>query len=219
VSAVIAVEPVADALGEKIVREIDNWKFGDPRDKSVIVGPVINQSAAQRIHGMVMDAVDKGAELLRGGRFQGSYYEPTVLDDVPIYATIAREEIFGPVIPIIRMRDEKDALAFAKASNYGLESCVFTKDFYRMWHFAKALECGEVTINDCPQHGVGYFPFGGIKDSGMGREGIGHSIDEMTNLKTIVFNLEAGGLGKKEISAATCRTRITPKQYEPADGE
>jgi acyl-CoA reductase-like NAD-dependent aldehyde dehydrogenase len=219
VSAVIAVEPVADALSEKIVREIDNWKFGDPRDESVTVGPVINQSAAQRIHGMVMDAVDKGAELLRGGRFQGSYYEPTVLDDVPIYATIAREETFGPVIPIIRMRDEKDALAFAKASNYGLESCVFTKDFYRMWHFAKALECGEVTINDCPQHGVGYFPFGGIKDSGMGREGIGYSIDEMTNLKTIVFNLEAGGLGKKELSAATCRTMITPKHYEPADGE
>jgi acyl-CoA reductase-like NAD-dependent aldehyde dehydrogenase len=219
VSAVIAVEPVADALGEKIVQEIDNWKFGDPRDGSVTVGPVINQSAAERIHGMVMDAVDKGAELLRGGRFQGSYYEPTVLDDVPIYATIAREEVFGPVIPIIRMRDEKDALDFAKASNYGLESCVFTKDFYRMWHFAKALECGEVTINDCPQHGVGYFPFGGIKDSGMGREGIGHSIDEMTNLKTIVFNLEAGGLGKKELSAATCRTRITPKNYEPADGE
>jgi acyl-CoA reductase-like NAD-dependent aldehyde dehydrogenase len=127
--------------------------------------------------------------------------------------------IFGPVIPIIRMEDEDEALSFARASNYGLESCVFTKDFYRMWHFAKARECGEVTINDCPQHGVGFFPFGGIKDSGMGREGIGYSIDEMTNLKTIVFNLEAGGLGKKEYEAATCRTRIRSKRYEPADGE
>ncbi len=219
VSAVVAVEPIADALSEKIVQEVDKWKFGDPREESVAVGPVINQGAAERIHGMVMDAVDKGADLLKGGKYQGSYYEPTVLDDVPIYATIAREEIFGPVIPIIRMKDEEEALSFAKTSNYGLESCVFTRNFYKMWHFAKSLECGEVTINDCPQHGVGYFPFGGIKDSGMGREGIGYSIDEMTNLKTIVFNLEPGGLGKKEHEAATCRTRITPKHYEPADGE
>ncbi len=189
VSAVVAIESITDSLSEKIVQEVDKWKFGDPRDESVAVGPVINQGAAERIHGMVMDAVDKGADLLRGGKYQGTYYEPTVLDDVPIYATIAREEIFGPVIPIIRMKDEEEALNFARTSNYGLESCVFTRDFYMMWHFAKSLECGEVTINDCPQHGVGYFPFGGIKDSGMGREGIGYSIDEMTNLKTIVFNL------------------------------
>ncbi len=219
VSAVVAVDPIAGALSERIVDEVDKWKFGDPRDESVDVGPVINQRAAERIHGLVMDAVDKGAELLRGGKFQGSYYEPTVLDDVPVYATIAREEIFGPVIPIIRMKDEEEALSFARSSNYGLESCVFTKDFYRMWHFAKGLECGEVTINDCPQHGVGYFPFGGIKDSGMGREGIGYSIDEMTNLKTIVFNLEPGGLGKRERLAATCKTGIVPRGYEPADGE
>lgn len=219
VSAVVAVDKIAEDLSERIVREVDKWKFGDPRDKSVALGPVINQRAAERIHSMVMDAVDKGAELLRGGKFHGSYYEPTVLDDVPVYATIAREEIFGPVIPIIRTKDEEEALTFARGSNYGLESCIFTKDFYRMWHLAKGLECGEVTINDCPQHGVGYFPFGGIKDSGMGREGIGYSIDEMTNLKTIVFNLEPGGLGKRERSAATCKTGIVPKGYEPSDGE
>jgi glyceraldehyde-3-phosphate dehydrogenase [NAD(P)+] len=75
-----------------------------------------------------------------------------------------------------------------------------------MWRVAKALECGEVTINDCPSHGVGYFPFGGIKQSGMGREGIGYSIDEMTRLKTIVFNLAPAGLGKKEHLAATFKT-------------
>jgi glyceraldehyde-3-phosphate dehydrogenase [NAD(P)+] len=75
-----------------------------------------------------------------------------------------------------------------------------------MWRVAKALECGEVTINDFPSHGVGYFPFGGIKQSGLGREGIGYSIDEMTRLKTIVFNLAPAGLGKKEQSAATCKT-------------
>jgi glyceraldehyde-3-phosphate dehydrogenase [NAD(P)+] len=211
VSAVVVMDNIADTLSEKIVREVDKWKFGDPRDESVTVGPVINQNAAERIHSMVKDAVDKGARLLRGNKFQGSYYQPTVLDLVPTNAKIALEEVFGPVVAIIRMKDEEEALSFAKESRYGLESCVFTRDFYRMWRIAKGLACGEVTINDCPQHGIGYFPFGGIKDSGMGREGIGYSIDEMTNLKTIVFNLEEGGMGKKSQSAATCKIGIVPK--------
>jgi glyceraldehyde-3-phosphate dehydrogenase [NAD(P)+] len=137
-----------------------------------------------------------------------------VLDRVSKEAAIAREEVFGPVVTIIRCRDEDQAIKFARGSRYGLESCVFARDFYRMWRVAKALECGEVTINDCPSHGVGYFPFGGIKDSGLGREGIGYSIDEMTNLKTIVFNLDPAGLGKREQTAATCRTGIVPPRKE-----
>ena len=219
VSAVVAMETIADSLSKKIVQEVDKWKFGDPRDESVMVGPVINQSAAERIHSMVMDAVDKGARLLRGDEFRGSYYPPTVLDEVPTNAAIAQEEVFGPVVAIIRMENEEEALSFAKKSRYGLESCVFTRDFYRMWHVAKGLECGEVTINDCPHHGVGYFPFGGIKDSGMGREGIGYSIDEMTNLKTIVFNLMEGGLGKNKQSAATCKIGIVPKGQKSVDDQ
>jgi acyl-CoA reductase-like NAD-dependent aldehyde dehydrogenase len=173
--------------------------MGDPRDGSVSLGPLINPSAAQKVNELVKDALDKGAELLRGGKCYEAYYEPTVLDNVPVHARIACEEVFGPVVTIIRIKNEDEALNFAKKSRYGLESCVFTRDFYRMWHVARSLECGEVTMNDCPSHGVGYFPFGGIKDSGIGREGIGYSIDEMTNLKTIVFNLAAGGLGKKAV--------------------
>ncbi len=206
VSAVLATEPIADALVEKIVAEVERWKNGDPRDGSVNVGPVINSRAAARIGEMVSDAIAKGARLLKGGKFHGAYFEPTVLDHVPLEAAVAREEIFGPVVTVIRCKDENEALGFARESRYGLESCVFTEDFYRMWRVAKALECGEVTINDCPAHGLGYFPFGGIKQSGMGREGIGYSIDEMTNLKTIVFNLAPAGLGKKARSAATCKT-------------
>ena len=133
---------------------------------------------------------------------------------------IAHEETFGPVVTILRPKDEDEALKIARQSKYGLESCVFSRDFYKIWRVAKRLECGEVTVNDYPAHGVGYFPFGGIKDSGMGREGIGYSIDEMTNLKTIVFNLEAGGLGKREQAAATHKTGVWRKaETEPGNGE
>ncbi len=219
VSAVLAVEEIAEGLSKKIVANVDRMKFGDPRDHSVTVGPVINTKAAEGIHELITDALAKGAVLLRGGKFRGYYYEPTVLDNVPMSAKIAEEEVFGPVVTIIRCKDEEEALGFARKSKYGLESCVFTREFYRMWHTAKALECGEVTINDCPSHGVGYFPFGGIKDSGMGREGIGYSIDEMTNLKTIVFNLGPAGLGKKEQLVAACRTGLPQKKPELENGE
>ena len=197
VSAVLATEPIAETLSRKIVSEVDRWKLGDPRDPTVSIGPVISPRAASGINDMVMDAVSKGAELLRGGKFQGTYFEPTVLDHVPAHARIAREEVFGPVISIIRCKNEQEALNFARKSQFGLESCVFTRDFSCMWRVARALECGEVTINDCPSHGVGYFPFGGIKQSGLGREGIGYSIEEMTNLKTIVFNLVPGETSKR----------------------
>jgi len=102
---------------------------------------------------------------------------------------LAQEETFGPVIPVLEARDEEHALQLANETPFGLDSCVFTRDFGRMWRAAKKLQCGEVTINDLPKHGVGHFPFGGQRESGMGREGIGYSIDEMTELKTIVFTL------------------------------
>ncbi len=152
-SAILATEPIAETLSRNIVSEVDGWKLGDPRDPSVTIGPVISPRAAAGINDLVTDAVSKGAQLLRGGKFQGTY--------------------FGPVISIIRCKDEQEALNFARQSNFGLESCVFTRDFSRMWRVARALECGEVTINDYPSHGVGYFPFGGIKQSGLGRECIG----------------------------------------------
>ncbi|MBI2184137.1 MAG: aldehyde dehydrogenase family protein [Thaumarchaeota archaeon] len=196
ISAILVVENVADRFVQLLVDEVDRWKAGDPRDESVKVGPVINMAAAERIHGLVEDAVEKGAMLLRGGRHRGCVYEPTVLDRVLLTARIAWEETFGPVATVIRVRDEDEAITVGKESRYGLDSCVFTNSFYRMWKMAKRLQVGEVTINDLPKHGVGYFPFGGSKESGVGREGIGYSIDEMTNLKTIVFNIEPAKLGK-----------------------
>ena len=142
------------------------------------------------------DAVSRGANLLQGGSHNGTYFEPTILDNVPLDAKIAWEETFGPVVTIIPVKDLDAAIKIVNDSHYGLDSCIFTESFYTAWKAAKSFEEGSVAINDAPAHGVGYFPFGGNKDSGLGREGVGHSLDEMTRLKTIQFNLAPAGLGK-----------------------
>jgi len=190
ISAILVVDAVAETFVRRLEKEMDAWKHGDPRQPGVKVGPLINRKAAAHVTGLIEDAVNSGATLVRGGKSHGCYVEPTLLDSVPLAARIAFEETFGPVATVIRIRDESEALDVSKMSRYGLDSCVFTHDYRRVWRIAQESRVGELTVNDHPRHGVGYFPFGGSKASGIGREGIGYSIDEMTELKTIVFNLE-----------------------------
>ena len=188
VSRVLVEREVGDRFVEKVLKEVGTYKVGDPRDTSVKLGPLIEHGAVERVHALVTDATSKGAKLLAGGKFDGNFYQPTVLDYVPLEAKILWDETFGPVIPIARVRDVDEAIELANKSRYGLDSCVFTNDINLARKVAKRLEDGEVTINAAPRHGVGYYPFGGNKDSGMGREGIGYSIEEMTRLKTVVYN-------------------------------
>lgn len=196
ISRVFVEEEIADRLMQLLVSELDNWKLGDPRDENYNMGPLINPEAAERIQALVDDAVAKGAALVKGGKHNKSYFEPTILDFVPRDATIAVEETFGPVVTVMRVKSIEEAIERTNDSRYGLDSCVFTNNLYTAWRVAKALEEGTVSINDAPAHGVGYFPFGGNKESGLGREGVGYSIDEMTRIKTIQFNLAPAGLGK-----------------------
>ncbi len=196
ISRVLIEESVYDDFVSHVLDEFDHWKLGDPRDEKSEIGPLINAEAAKRVQKLVEDAVAKGAELLKGGKHRACYFEPTVLGTVPLEAEIAWEETFGPVVSLIKVSSIDQAIEVSNRSRYGLDSCVFTNNIYTAWRVAKALEEGTISINDAPAHGVGFFPFGGNKDSGMGREGVGYSIDEMTRIKTIQFNLAAGGLGK-----------------------
>jgi len=196
ISRALVVKEVADELVGRLEERFRNTKFGYPWEEGVQVGPLINERALNHVASLVEDAVSKKAVLLIGGKSHGLIYEPTLLDHVPLEARIAWEETFGPVLPVIRVRDEHEAVEVANRSNLGLDSAVFTNSLYSMWRIAKTLQVGTVSVNDAPAHGVGNFPFGGVKDSGMGREGLGYSIDELTVIKTVSVNLAPSGLWK-----------------------
>ncbi|MDQ4049332.1 MAG: aldehyde dehydrogenase family protein, partial [Actinomycetota bacterium] len=188
VSRVLVEEAIYDDYLERAVEQARGYTLGDPRADGVDVGPLVSEGAVAGVQELVGDAVQKGARVLAGGGGQGSYHEPTVLADVSLESEIVWEETFGPVLTVVCVADLDAALEVANASRYGLDSCVFTSDLDKAWGAARALECGMVTVNDAPAHGVGHFPFGGRKpDSGVGREGLGYSIDECTALKTVVL--------------------------------
>jgi acyl-CoA reductase-like NAD-dependent aldehyde dehydrogenase len=188
ISRVLVDRAVYDEFVDRLVKAAGDWTLGDPRAEDAKVGPLVNADAAARVHGYVQQAVDKGAEVLLGANVEGAYHEPTVLAGVPLDADILWEEHFGPVLPVLPVDGLDQALEIANRSRYGLDSAVFTTNLDRAWKAARVLQCGMVTINDAPAHGVGHFPFGGRKpDSGIGREGLGYSIDECTELKTVVM--------------------------------
>jgi len=192
ISRALVVNEIARQLVEMLTERFSRVKFGNPWEE-VSVGPLINERALNKVSELVDDAINKGAKLLVGGNSHELIYEPTLLDEVPLDARIAWEEIFGPVLPIIRVKDTEEAIEISNRSHLGLDSAVFTNNIYNMWSIAKSLQVGTVSINDAPTHGVGNFPFGGLKQSGIGREGLGYSIDELTVLKTISVNLEPTG--------------------------
>ena len=190
VSRVLVDEVVANDFAQRLVKEVlKSYKTGDPRDENTSLGPLINAKAVAYAQELVMDARGKGAQLLTGGGYVGNFHEATVLDHVTVDMRIAWEEQFAPILPILRCRGYEEMLDIANRSEYGLDSSVFTDNINKAWGIAKRLEDGAVTINGYPAHGVGHFPFGGNKKSGMGREGIGASIEEMTRPQTIVINL------------------------------
>ncbi|MGC8765212.1 MAG: aldehyde dehydrogenase family protein [Brevinematia bacterium] len=190
VSRVLIHKNIKQKFLEKVIEEVENYKVGDPMDKNTVMGTVINEGARDRIHALVEDAISKGAKLICGGKYNGLFYEATILDNVNLDMRVAKEEIFGPVMPIIEVESTEEAVKISNSSEYGLDSCIFTENIHLALKIAKELEDGSVTINSAPAHGVGHFPFGGNKKSGLGREGIKYSIDELTKLHTIIINEE-----------------------------
>lgn len=187
VSRVLAHEAIHDDLVERIDGEMADWVIDDLFDTDTDLGPLIDEGQAEWVEELVTDAVDHGATLVRGGERDGRYYTPTLLADVPPEARIIHEEQFGPVIPVTTITDRDDAISLANESDLALDGCVFTADHDRALSVAERLDAGAVRINGEPSHGIGDIPFGGKKASGIGREGLGVSIEKLVQRKSIIL--------------------------------
>jgi lactaldehyde dehydrogenase len=163
-------------------------KMGDQLQEDTDVGPLINEQAAKEVETFVNGAIKAGATLRTGGHRQVAFYEPTVLTNVQPDMVMFKEEVFGPVAPLVPFDNIEDAIRMANDSPYGLQSAVFTRDINKALQIAYKLEAGGVIINWSSALRVETLPFGGIKMSGHGREGVHDTLDEMTDQKTIVVH-------------------------------
>jgi glyceraldehyde-3-phosphate dehydrogenase (NADP+) len=181
-------EPFAAAL----VPLVEKLKVGDPMDAATDVGPMIDEDEAARVDEWVREAVAAGARVLTGGRrLGGALYAPTVLADAPANAKVCAEEVFAPLVGLYRVAGFEDALRAVNDSIYGLQAGVFTADLEHALRAFDTLEVGGVIVNDVPTWRIDHMPYGGVKDSGLGREGPRYTIEEMTELKLLVINRQS----------------------------
>ena len=178
---------IYDAFAERLAEQVRALRIGDGMQPAVQQGPLINESAVRKVEGLIQDAVEKGARVVTGGHrhaLGGTFFEPTVLCDVSPAMRVSQEEIFGPVAPLYRFSTEDDAVRLANETRYGLAAYFYTRDLARAWRVSEGLEYGIVGINE----GVvstEVAPFGGVKESGVGREGSKYGIDEFLETKYV----------------------------------
>jgi acyl-CoA reductase-like NAD-dependent aldehyde dehydrogenase len=178
---------VYDGFRQRLVSRVAQLATGDPSDEATQVGPVINVEAAERIVAWVDEAVQQGAQVLTGGGRDGSTMEPTVLEGVPSDAKVAREEVFGPVLLIERVADDETAFAKVNDSAYGLQAGVFTHNLQTAFRAHRELEVGGVIIGDVPSFRADQMPYGGAKESGVGREGVRYAMEDYTYERVMVL--------------------------------
>ncbi|MBN9053221.1 MAG: aldehyde dehydrogenase family protein, partial [Rhizobiales bacterium] len=180
-------DAVYDAFSEKLAAAVGRLKTGNGFDEGVVLGPLIDTAALEKVEEHVNDAVRKGGRVVQGGKrhaLGGTFYEATVLADVTRDMAVAREETFGPVAPLFRFKDEDDVIAQANDTEFGLASYFYAKDLSRVFRVAEALEYGMVGVNT-GLISTAEAPFGGVKLSGLGREGSRYGIEEFTEIKYV----------------------------------
>ncbi|MBP8129650.1 MAG: aldehyde dehydrogenase family protein [Candidatus Hydrogenedentes bacterium] len=187
VQRIIAHEDIYDELKTRLVAKAKALKAGDPKDESTFIGPVISKNEADRMERWVNQAVAAGATLLCGGGRTGNLLEATLLENVPRQQPMYAEEFFGPAALLTPFRDFDDALAEVNDSKFGLQAGVFTRDLHKAMRAWDTLEVGGVVIGDVPSWRVDHMPYGGVKDSGIGREGIRYAIEDMTEIRLLVI--------------------------------
>jgi acyl-CoA reductase-like NAD-dependent aldehyde dehydrogenase len=182
---------VYDTFKEKLLVKTNALKSGDPKDPETFIGPMISEDEAKRLHGWITDAQERGATLLCGGERDGNMLQATLMENVPHDCELSAEEAFGPVA-ILEPFDDFDAvLKRVNDSRFGLQAGIFTRDIYKAQQAWDELEVGGVVIGDVPSWRVDHMPYGGVKDSGLGREGIRWAMEDMTELRLMVVRTPA----------------------------
>lgn len=189
VQRIFVQESVYERFLEIFLAKVRQMKLGDPLDTQTVVGPLIDQGSASRIEGWIGEAVSQGGHLIQGGQRNGAFMEATVLTDVTSAMKVCSQEVFGPLVTVTAYRQLTEAIAEINASSYGLQAGIFTNKVQSIFRAFRDLEVGAVLANEIPTFRSDHMPYGGIKDSGLGREGVRYAIEEMTELKLLVLNL------------------------------
>lgn len=187
VNRIFAQDRIYDKFVKKLSAAVAGLKVGNGLDEDIQIGPLINEKGLNKVKHHMEDAVAKGARVIEGGKqLDGLFYQPTVIADATQNMLIAQEEVFGPVAPVFRFSSEEQAIEMANDTDYGLASYFYSKDVNRCWRVAEALECGMVGINEGLISTV-LAPFGGVKESGIGREGSKYGMDYFMEIKYLCF--------------------------------
>ncbi len=180
-------EDVREAFLDRFLAGVKTLRVGDPLDPVTDLGPMVDNAAAARTQRWVDEAVQLGGRVLAGGEARGSFFEPTVLENVPVEAQVCSNEAFAPLVVVFPFSDFGDAVRQVNDSFFGLQTGVFTNDLGHAWQAFNELEVGGVIVNDIPTYRIDHMPYGGVKDSGQGREGLRWAIEDMTELRIMVL--------------------------------
>lgn len=191
VQRIVVHTSIYDALRDKLLAAVGALKSGDPRDENVFIGPMISEKEAKRLEAWIGDATRRGAKLLCGGSRSGAMLQPALLENVPTDCELSAREAFGPVAMIAPFDDFDAALDTVNDSDYGLQAGVFTRDIGRIERAWNRLQVGGVVIGDVPSFRVDHMPYGGVKQSGLGREGVAYAIEHLTEPRLLVVKSSA----------------------------
>ena len=180
-------EEIRQAFMAKFLAGVAALRVGDPADPATDLGPMVDEAAAARTGRWVDEAVALGGRVLAGGTADGTFFAPTVLENVPLTAQVCSNEAFAPLVVVFGFTDFGDAIRQVNDSTFGLQTGVFTNDLANAWRAFGELEVGGVIVNDIPTYRIDHMPYGGVKDSGLGREGLRWAIEDMTEIRIMVI--------------------------------
>ena len=193
VQRILVHDFVYEAMKEKLVAKTGSLIAGDPKNEDTFIGPMISEGEAKRLHDWVLEAHSNGADVLCGGHREGAMLEATLMENVAPSEKICTEEAFGPVAVLSHFSTWDEALEAVNDSKFGLQAGIFTRDFYKVQAAWDRLDVGGVVVGDVPSYRVDNMPYGGVKDSGLGREGIVFAMEDMTEIRNLVIRTPPGG--------------------------